>query len=263
MGTLQFEYHMTLTYSHPVSESHYTLKCLPRDTDMQRITDLNITIAPAHDCQRGTDSFGNLTVYGNLYFPHSYFEVTVTGTAETWLAVSQRCTENTMLFRHPHGLNRPDASIRSYFHALADSIPPTSNYDAAMHLMHRLHRDFIYEQGVTGVNTTASEAWVLGKGVCQDYAHIFIALCHLSGIPARYVTGIMGGEGATHAWVEILSGEYWYALDPTNNCIAADSYIKIAHGRDAADCMVNKGIIRSNAEQHQTVTVHVTEKEKL
>ena len=124
MGTLQFEYHMTLTYSHPVSESHYTLKCLPRDTDMQRITDLNITITPAHDCQRGTDSFGNLTVYGNLYFPHSYFEVTVTGTAETWLAVSQRCTENTMLFRHPHGLNRPDASIRSYFHALADSIPP-------------------------------------------------------------------------------------------------------------------------------------------
>ena len=261
MGKLQFEYHMTLTYSQTVSESHYTLKCLPRDTDMQRITDLNIAIAPAHDCQRGTDSFGNLTVYGSLYFPHDFFEVTVTGTAETWLSVSQRCTESTMLYCHPHGLNRPDDGIRSYFSTL--TLPRTSNYDDAMHLMHCLHRDFIYEQGVTHVGTTASEAWALGKGVCQDYAHIFIALCHLACIPARYVTGMMQGEGATHAWVEVLSGEFWYALDPTNDCIAADSYIKIAHGRHAADCMVNKGILRSYAEQHQTVTVRVAEKEKL
>ncbi|MBQ3257795.1 MAG: transglutaminase family protein [Oscillospiraceae bacterium] len=258
MRKLQFEYCMELTYSQTVSESHYTLKCLPRDTDMQQITDLTLTITPAHDCQRGTDSFGNLTVYGNLYFPHDRFTVTVTGTAETWLAVSQRCTESPMLYRHPHGLNRPDEGIRSYFDGLISDMPQNSHYEAALYLMHSLHRDFSYEQGFTGVSTSAGEAWSLGKGVCQDYAHIFIALCHLAGIPARYVTGMMIGEGATHAWVEILSGDYWYAMDPTNDCIAADSYIKIAHGRDAADCMVNKGIIRSYAEQHQTVTVRVT-----
>ena len=258
MGTLQFEYHMTLTYSHPVSESHYTLKCLPRDTDMQRITDLNITIAPAHDCQRGTDSFGNLTVYGNLYFPHDRFTVTVTGLAETWLAVSQKDVGNTMMFRHPYGLNRADDGIRSYFESITPHIPRDNSYEAALYLMHTLHRDFQYQAGVTGVTTTAAEAFALGKGVCQDYAHIFIALCHLAGIPARYVTGMMIGEGATHAWVEILSGDYWYAMDPTNDCIAADAYIKIAHGRDAADCMVNKGIIRGFAAQEQTVTVRVS-----
>ena len=258
MGTLSFQYSMTLAYSQPVSESHYTLKCLPRDTDMQRISQLAISITPAHSFQRGFDAFGNPTVYGNLYCPHDRFTVTVTGTAETWLAVSQRNTENPMLFRHPYGLNRPDDRIRSYFSSL--TLPHTSCYDDALSLMHSLHRDFRYEQGVTGVSTTAAQAWALGRGVCQDYTHIFIALCHLAGIPARYVTGMMCGEGATHAWAEILSGDYWYALDPTNDCIAADSYIKIAHGRDASDCMVNKGIIRSFAEQKQTVTVLVRER---
>jgi transglutaminase-like putative cysteine protease len=73
---------------------------------------------------------------------------------------------------------------------------------------------------------------------------------------------MMIGEGQTHAWVEILSGDYWYALDPTNNCIAADTYIKIAHGRDAADCMVNKGIVKGLAQQEQIVTVLVKELSK-
>ena len=259
MRKLQFEYRMELTYSNMVNESHYTLKCLPRDTDMQRITDLSVTIAPAHDCQRGTDSFGNLTIYGNLYFPHDHFTVTVTGTAETWLAVSQTDHGNSMIFRHPYGLNRADESIRTYFHGISPAMPQENYYEAALYLMHTLHRDFQYEAGVTGVTTSAAEAWTLGKGVCQDYAHIFIALCHLAGIPARYVTGMMCGEGATHAWVEILSGNYWYAMDPTNDCIAADAYIKIAHGRDATDCMVNKGIIRGYAEQEQTVTVRVSD----
>lgn len=257
MSKLQFAYHMTLTYSQPVSESHYTLKCLPHDTDMQRITDLSITIEPETDYRRGTDSFGNLTVYDNLYFPHSRFSVTVTGTAETWLSVSQHEDGYPIIFRHPYGLNRSGTGIRAYFDALRPTLPDTSPYDTAMTLMHSLHRDFVYEAGITDVATTAEQAWALGRGVCQDYAHILIALCHLAGIPARYVTGMMVGEGATHAWVEILSGAHWYALDPTNGCIAADTYIKLSHGRDASDCMVNKGIVKGFADQQQTVTVSV------
>lgn len=257
MSKLQFAYHMALTYSQPVSESHYTLKCLPRDTDMQRISDLSISITPDTDYRRGTDSFGNLTVYDNLYSPHDRFTVTVTGKAETWLSVSQRETGYPAMFRHPYGLNKAGDGIRAYFDSLRPALPATSPYDTAMALMHRLHEDFVYASGITNVTTTAEEAWRLGRGVCQDYAHIFIALCHLAGIPARYVTGLMLGEGATHAWVEILSGDYWYALDPTNGCIAADAYIKISHGRDASDCMVNKGIVKGFADQKQTVTVLV------
>ena len=61
-----------------------------------------------------------------------------------------------------------------------------------------------YAHGVTGVKTTAAEAFALRQGVCQDYAHVMLALCRACGLPARYVSGHLLGEGGTHAWVEVL-----------------------------------------------------------
>ena len=258
MSKLQFEYRMELSYSEPVTECHYTLKCIPKNTDMQQISELSIELTPVTDYQRDFDSFGNRTLYGNLYTPHTLFALTVQGVAETWLSVSQQESGNCAIFRYPYGLNRAGVALKNYF----DSLPPLpaqSPYDTAMELMHCLHRDFSYEQGITTMETSAEAAWQLGKGVCQDYAHIFIALCHLAEIPARYVTGMMVGEGQSHAWTEILDNGFWYALDPTNNCIAADTYIKISHGRDAKDCMINKGIIKGGGQQQQTVMVRVEE----
>jgi len=256
LSKLQFEYRMELTYSAPVTECHYTLKCLPKNTDMQQISELTIELTPHSDYQRDFDSFGNLTIYDNLYRPHNRFAVAVKGVAETWLSVSQQDMGNSQIYRYPHGLNRAGSGIRAY-HAALMLAPEQSPYETAMYLMRCLYRDFRYEQGVTNMETSAESAWNLGKGVCQDYAHILIALCHLSHIPARYATGMMVGEGHSHAWVEILDNGYWYALDPTNNCIAADTYIKIGHGRHAKDCMLNKGMIKGGGSQQQTVTVSV------
>ena len=61
-----------------------------------------------------------------------------------------------------------------------------------------------YVHGVTDIHTTAAEALALGRGVCQDYAHIMLVLCRLCGLPARYVSGHLLGEGGTHAWIEVL-----------------------------------------------------------
>ena len=115
--------------------------------------------------------------------------------------------------------------------------------------MHKLHQDLSYEKGVTTFQTTAEEAMKLKKGVCQDYAHILIACLRQLGIPARYVCGLLLGEGATHAWVEVYDGEAWCGLDPTNRQIIEYGYLKIAHGRDAADCPVNRGVFRGVAQQ--------------
>ena len=99
----------------------------------------------------------------------------------------------------------------------------------------------------------------LGCGVCQDYSHILISLCHLAGIPARYVVGMLTGEGASHAWVEIYQDEKWYALDPTNNLIVDDEHIKISHGRDYRDCLINQGVFTGCAKQTQEIQVVVEE----
>ena len=256
MSKLHFDYRMELSYSQPVTECHYTLKCIPQNTDMQSICELSIEIMPSTDYQTDTDPFGNLMIYDNLYLPHSSFEVHISGVAETWLSVHQRDCAAMPVYRYPHGLNRASAALQTYFHSL-QPVPNASAYETAMHLMHCLYRDFAYRPNTTTMETSAESAWTNGCGVCQDYAHILIALCHLAGIPARYVTGMVIGEGQSHARTEILDNGYWYALDPTHDCIAAETYIKIGHGRDAKDCMLNKGIIKGGGSQQQTVTVLV------
>ena len=109
-------------------------------------------------------------------------------------------------------------------------------------LCERVHRSLDYEWGITGVGTTASEALTAGRGVCQDYAHIMLAACRAAGIPARYVSGHLGGEGGSHAWVEVLHphpycGNRWVAQgwDPTHNRRANSDYLVVAVGRDYAD----------------------------
>ena len=125
--------------------------------------------------------------------------------------------------------------------------------------MHKLHQDLSYEKGVTTFQTTAEEAMKLKKGVCQDYAHILIALLRMMRIPARYVVGMMIGEGFSHAWVEMEADGRWYGLDPTNDVLVGENYIKISHGRDYNDCIVNKGVFTGMASQKQDISVIVCE----
>ena len=81
----------------------------------------------------------------------------------------------------------------------------------------------------------------------------------MNGIGARYVCGFMQGEGVTHAWVEVYCNGYWLALDPTHNRKIEYGYIKLAQGRDAADCPVNRGVFTGSAIQTTHVEVIVEE----
>lgn len=105
-----------------------------------------------------------------------------------------------------------------------------------------------YARGVTGVRTTATEALSLRAGVCQDFAHVMLAVCRLAGIPARYVSGHLLGEGGTHAWVEVLVPSpdrsdvlIARAFDPTHGRRAGLSYITVATGRDYRDVAPTTG----------------------
>ena len=260
MSKLHFDYWMNLIFAENVTESHYTIKCLPKDTDMQRISDVNINIFPENSFQKGEDSFGNLTIYGNVLEPHNEFGFHISGNAETNLSFGETvgADEYTGIYLYPYGLNKAGEGIVDYFDQIVlDS--DANDYERAVALMNQLHEDFVYESGSTMMSTTAEEAWQQKKGVCQDYAHIMIALCHLAKIPARYVAGMMAGEGVSHAWVEVLSEDVWYALDPTHACAATDTYIRISVGRDAQDCVINKGIMKGGGAQMQTVKVLVEE----
>lgn len=104
-----------------------------------------------------------------------------------------------------------------------------------------------YVPDATTVETTAAEAFASRKGVCQDYAHVMIALCRLCGIPARYVSGHLLGEGGTHAWLEVIepapgTGTARVAgYDPTHDRRTTLNYVFVAAGRDYADVAPTSG----------------------
>ncbi|HYM65774.1 MAG TPA: transglutaminase family protein [Patescibacteria group bacterium] len=111
-----------------------------------------------------------------------------------------------------------------------------------------VYQSMTYRYGVTGVRTTAAEALAVGAGVCQDYAHVMLAACRACGLPARYVSGHMLGQGGTHAWVEVVlpaadgSGDLIAsAFDPTHASRGGLGYVKIAVGRDYADVAPTSG----------------------
>jgi transglutaminase-like putative cysteine protease len=128
----------------------------------------------------------------------------------------------------------------------------TSPSDLVAGISNWVHHALVYQRGVTNVRTTAAEALALGRGVCQDYAHVMIALCRLCGIPARYVSGHLIGEGAMHAWVEVIvprgartSEGVVLAFDPTHDRQTSMSYITVAIGRDYGDVSPTRGTFRA------------------
>jgi transglutaminase-like putative cysteine protease len=125
--------------------------------------------------------------------------------------------------------------------------------------------ELTYERGATTVRTTADEVLALGRGVCQDFAHVFLGACRSRGIPARYVSGYLydealeGGHAASHAWVDVWSEEQgWISLDPTHDRAQTDHYVRVAVGRDYADVPPTRGIYRGSAQEELDVTVAMT-----
>ncbi len=267
MKRLKFDYTMRIFYETAVSSCHYTIKCIPPVTDRQRLLNIRTELEPNDEkTVKSEDSFQNPYIYGTITVPHDIFTLHVKGEVETGLADCERVMDEAAVgkFRYPYGLAKAGPVLLEYVEKLKKDTElsvllkeEASSYDKALCLMRRLYADYGYEKQVTDINTGAEEAFALGRGVCQDYSHILIALCRHFGIPARYVAGMMMGEGCSHAWIEVLSDGGWYGLDATNNAVADDTYIKLGVGRDANDCAINRGIVMGGGRQKQEVKVVV------
>lgn len=128
-----------------------------------------------------------------------------------------------------------------------------------------VYQSMTYKHGVTGVRTTAAEALAGGAGVCQDYAHVMLAVCRACGVPSRYVSGHLLGQGGTHAWVEVVlpirdgTGDaIAHAFDPTHASRGGLGYVTVAVGADYADVAPTSGHYRSGAPGSLTATKKVT-----
>jgi len=140
-------------------------------------------------------------------------------------------------------------------------------YEVALRFCQYVYDNFEYIKGVTTVETTLDEIWKLKAGVCQDFAHLLMEMLRMVKIPARYVSGYictsrngMRGEGATHAWAEAYIPDYgWLGIDPTNNCIANETHVRLAVGRNFSDCSPVKGVYKGSSNHKLEVAVSVDE----
>jgi transglutaminase-like putative cysteine protease len=129
--------------------------------------------------------------------------------------------------------------------------------------MEAIYTSCAYEPGSTGISTTADAVLAERRGVCQDFAHLLIALCRSLGLPARYVSGYLydaklppGAIVASHAWAEVfLEQRGWLGLDPTHNRTTGPDYVRVAVGRDYADATPARGVFQGGA--HETLEVRV------
>ena len=257
MKKITFQYEMQIDFSTVATNHSFTLKCIPHSDQRQEILKLQIEVLPKLQYETGTDSFGNQYIFGNYADAHSKFCVKMEGIAVTGLQDYVTGEEDFLeIYRKQDSYTEPGKAICNAFQQFYEK--KETDKETATQMMHRLYENFTYQSGATTVQTTAEEAMEQGMGVCQDYSHILISMCRMASIPARYVVGMLEGEGASHAWVEVYSDGAWYALDPTNNLVVTDEHVTISHGRNYKDCIMNKGVFCGGGSQTQTVQVKLT-----
>lgn len=139
-------------------------------------------------------------------------------------------------------------------------------FDFVSKLSKWIHDNLDYDPVATHVHSKLDEILQLKAGVCQDFAHLMIACCRMMGIPSRYVSGylycgheeVLRGDHATHAWVDCLMPDgRWLALDPTNELLANDRYIRIHTGRDYSEVTPTRGVYVGLPASELTVSVRV------
>lgn len=233
------------------------------DTARQQVLALEVTVPGCGNVRETLGQFGSRRIYGCIESPHTDFTIAVSGKVKTGLEIFEEFCEDPLesaVFRVQSGLTQPGPAIRA-FHDSLDLCG--SAYDRAMAIRKAVHEAFSYQPGATSAHESGEDAFARKQGVCQDYAHVMLSLLRMEGIPARYVTGMLVGEGASHAWVEALCGNWWYGFDPTNDLLVDDSYIRVSCGRDSADCAIIRGTFLGWAVQMQREQVIVKIEEKL
>lgn len=272
-------------YDSPVRESVMELWMQPRSTPTQRVMSFDLHVDPPTRVFSYADCWGNMVNHFDIPGPHERLTVTARSVVETespaplpgslptdtWDHLrSESVRGECWDFLHPHGFVVETPALRAFSgSAEVEALKGLDPLAAIAGLNALLYRSFGYETGVTAADSPIDHALLEGRGVCQDFAHIMIAICRGWGVPARYVSGYLytkKDEGDrsdpdhSHAWVEVfLPNLRWIGFDPTNNTHAAERHIPVGIGRDYSDTPPTRGVFKGVAESRLSVGVSVRE----
>ncbi|MHA3769975.1 transglutaminase family protein [Verrucomicrobiota bacterium sgz303538] len=271
-------------YGHSAAEAYGEARLTPPDLPTQTVISRQFVIEPGTKTSTYTDHFGNAVEFYSLPFRHQS------------LVISNRLIIHTATPVLPKGsLELSIGEARQIFSSaltdVFDYLQPTeivqighkavqwakkylpghATLDVALpRLNEAIHDSFVYTKGFSDNTTPLASIWKHRKGVCQDFAHVALAILRTAGLPARYVCGYIEaapprktesgrtliGAAATHAWVEVLvPGMKWVALDPTNRKWIDDRYVTVSFGRDARDAAPLRGMFKGSGGQKMSAKV--------
>jgi len=244
---IRVEHATCYSYSEPLVASTQYLRMTPLSGPTQAVESWKIT-CPGAATTPWQDQYGNLCHTLTVAQPASELEIKVCGLVRTRDTNGVVGTAPTELPAGIYLRETPYTAVSPSISDFAQAFTPKLKRDAieALHEIMIAIADAVeYRKGETHVHTTGAEALEQGSGVCQDYAHIFCAVCRTLGVPARYVSGYLTHEehASSHAWAE-AHVDYlgWIGFDPTNRACATDAYIRTALGLDYAEASPIRGV---------------------
>ena len=243
MRSYRFSYTVQSSFVPPINWHFFKLRAIPCDNEFQHVEVERFEVSPESHLVSTCDGFGNAVQYGSIDSKHDTFSVVSEGfvTQYKTYEIAEIPAPFYLAFTH---LTECNEEMKAKAEELGSPLD----------IMHFVHDRISYMPLSTTVATTAKEVFRDKRGVCQDFAHLMIAMCRAIGFLARYANGLIIGEGETHAWVEVWDGKVWKAYDPTHDLLVEWDYIKIAHGRDADDCPTNRGRIYAWTSETMTVS---------
>ena len=272
---LDVEHRLILGYDAPIRESFVELHLQPKPTPHQTVASFVLAVGPPSAVHRYRDFHDNVVHHWSLTRVHDRIEVSsrslvqthptapsladITEPAESpppswelydYLQLSGPLLPSRRLTKFLQTLEAPRAqTLGRHVQQLGDA----------------LHLRFRYRKDVTRFDSTTDDFLEAGAGVCQDFAHLMLALLRLRRIPCRYVSGYLhvepkpGEVAQSHAWIEFYSQTHgWVPFDPTHAREIDERYVVVAHGRHYDDVPPNRGLYRGAAKETLSAEVRTS-----
>ncbi len=260
---LSIRHETVYRYSHKVDHSVQIVRLTPRLEPGQRTVRWKLT-SPGRQVEQ-VDAFGNISHLVTVDEAIIEIRLLAEGQVDTSDTEGALPTEegglSPLAFLAETALTEPDEAIRG----LASRWPAEllREPEGLLELAASIRSAVIWEPGVTTVEHNAAGALSLGRGVCQDHAHLFASVCRLQRVPVRYVSGYLHtGESsfASHAWIDAWLGEErgWFSIDITNSIPAGPNHCRLAVGRDYLDAGPVRGVRRGGGDEAMQVDVEVS-----
>lgn len=236
MEWIAYKLKVKISYEKEMADEYFQLKCLPRIDETQRVAELKEEILP-RDCmvKKRVDDAKNQYILGYIAKPHTEIIYEAEGTVQIQ-KYSRKPEAREMLYRISSPYTEVGQNLGEWYGEL--NLPEGEVRDRALWIAGFVKRKLKKREDAEKEGLlTADQAAGRGYGSTRDFAQIMLALCHMDGITARYVTGILPGKTQLHSWVEVQGEDgIFYGMDPEFGIPVTESYIAFCQGRDAREC---------------------------